>query len=445
MRRFPLAILFAFSLLVGGTFPVVAQNLDCVDFSSQGEAQVSLDADLSDPNGLDRDNDGIACESLLRGGGSTSGNASAGSSNANVIQKEPTAEPEPTTAAAPGTATASAPVYSSCADFDAYVWAQAVFESDPKKYDALDPDGDGQACPDLPRKGFAPAFWLTQIPKDVEEAEVVRLIDGDTLEVRIDGVSNRVRIYRADTPETQNKQECGGEEATAFAEYALSLNDDEDGKVFLERDKNSKDRYGRELAYVWFEVDDQPYMLNHVLINNGWADDVDYGDRKYDKEFKAAETFAKRNNLGVWEICDGFGQPVPVVKAPTSVPRSQQPAQAPAPRDEQPVQEPRATQPVQQQPIEQPAQAPKVEQPTQEPQAEPPTAEPEYVDPDPEVPVQEAPPASSCDPSYPGVCIPPVSEAGNLNCPDVPYVDFTVLQPDPHGFDGNNDGLGCES
>ncbi len=108
----------------------------------------------------------------------------------------------------------------SCADFDAYEWAQAVFESDPRKYDALDPDGDGQACPELPRGGFAPAFWLDEIPKDVEEAE------------------------------TQNEQECGGEEATAFAEYALSFNDDEDQTVFLERDKNSKDRYGRDLTYV---------------------------------------------------------------------------------------------------------------------------------------------------------------------------------------------------
>ncbi len=78
-------------------------------------------------------------------------------------------------------------------------------------------------------------------------------------------------------------------------------------------------------------------MLNHILINNGWADDVDYGDRKYDEELKAAESFAKRNDLGVWNLCDGFGQPVPVVRAPTSAPRSQQPVQVPAPQQEQPA------------------------------------------------------------------------------------------------------------
>ena len=163
----------------------------------------------------------------------------------------------------------------------------------PKPYDSLDPDGDGQACPDLP-SGFAPAFWLDAIPADVEEAEIVRIIDGDTFEVLIDGVSNRVRIYRADTPETQNEQHCGGAEATVFADYALSFNDTP-GIVYLERDENTRDRFGRELAYVWFESGGDPYMLNHILINNGWAEDVDYSDRKYDAELQEAAAFAERS------------------------------------------------------------------------------------------------------------------------------------------------------
>jgi micrococcal nuclease len=325
-----------------------------------------------------------------------------------------------------------------CANYDAWEWAQAVFESDPKKYDALDPDNDGEACPELPRGGFAPAFWLTEIPEDVEEAEVVRLVDGDTLEVRIDGVSNRVRIYRADTPETRNEKHCGGAEATDFAEFALSFNDDEDGTVYLERDKNEKDRYGRELAYVWFEVDDKPYLLNHILINNGWAEDVDYGDRKYDEELKDAAAFAKRHDLGVWDLCGAFGQPLPE-PAPTDVPAA-----------EQPVQQPQVAQPAQAPKADQPARENRMEQPTQEPRAEqtavPTEPKPEYVEPEPEVPTVPVQ-AGSCDPAYPDVCIPPVSEAGkNLNCADVlPYVDFTVLPPDPHGFDGNpNNGIGCE-
>jgi len=49
---------------------------------------------------------------------------------------------------------------------------------------------------------------------------------------------------------------------------------------------------------------------------------------------------------------------------------------------------------------------------------------------------------NNCDPSYPDVCIPPWPP--DLDCGEIPYRKFTVLQPDPHGFDGDNDGVGCE-
>ena len=52
-------------------------------------------------------------------------------------------------------------------------------------------------------------------------------------------------------------------------------------------------------------------------------------------------------------------------------------------------------------------------------------------------------PRSGCDPSYPTVCIPPYPP--DLDCADVPYDDFKVVGRDPHGFDGDRDGVGCES
>ena len=48
-----------------------------------------------------------------------------------------------------------------------------------------------------------------------------------------------------------------------------------------------------------------------------------------------------------------------------------------------------------------------------------------------------------CDPSYPDFCI--ASYPPDLDCGDISQKRFTVLQPDPHGFDGNKDGIGCES
>jgi len=47
-----------------------------------------------------------------------------------------------------------------------------------------------------------------------------------------------------------------------------------------------------------------------------------------------------------------------------------------------------------------------------------------------------------CDPSYPTVCIPPPPP--DLDCRDIPYRRFKVLPPDPHGFDRDGDGVGCE-
>lgn len=304
-----------------------------------------------------------------------------------------------------------------CADFDAWEWAQAVFESEPEKYDALDPDGDGTACPILPKGGFAPAFWMDKMPEDVEEAKILRIIDGDTFEVEINGVSNRVRIYRADTPETQNEQHCGGQQATDFATWALSFND-EPGVVYIEKDKTEKDRYGRELAYIWFEVDGQPYLLNHVLINNGYAEDVDYGDRMYDEQFKDAQAFAKRHDLGVWGMCGGFDVPLDQAPAAAQAP-VQQPVQQPA--QEAPAQQPAYQEPVAQQPV------------VQEPVYEAP-AEPVYEEP--------APPATGgCDPNY-TPCVPLVNY--DLNCPDIGFM-VQVIGGDPHGFDRDRDGWGCET
>lgn len=50
---------------------------------------------------------------------------------------------------------------------------------------------------------------------------------------------------------------------------------------------------------------------------------------------------------------------------------------------------------------------------------------------------------SDCSPYYPDFCIP--NFPPDLNCPDIGYRGFTVLQPDPHGFDADEDGFGCES
>lgn len=59
-------------------------------------------------------------------------------------------------------------------------------------------------------------------------------------------------------------------------------------------------------------------------------------------------------------------------------------------------------------------------------------------------PTATTPPRAGCDPAYPTVCIP--SPPPDLDCSQIAYTNFTVLPPDPHGFDGrDNDGVGCET
>jgi len=76
-------------------------------------------------------------------------------------------------------------------------------------------------------------------------------------------------------------------------------------------------------------------------------------------------------------------------------------------------------------------------QPTQtapEPEPSQPTSQPTQS--------QQVQSQNQCDSSYPSVCIPPYPP--DLDCGEIRYSNFRVVQPDPHGFDRDNDGIGCE-
>ena len=144
------------------------------------------------------------------------------------------------------------------------------------------------------------------------------VFDGDTFDITVDGQTTRYRLYRADTPETYDPLECGGNEATAFVRAALAQSDTP-GKIWIE-DVGQLDLYGRTLAYLWFTIDGQPYLLNHLLINSGWAENISYGDAfdPYRSELGAAASYAYANRLGVWGTCGDFGVPLTAaLAAPT--------------------------------------------------------------------------------------------------------------------------------
>jgi len=134
--------------------------------------------------------------------------------------------------------------------------------------------------------------------------QVVKIVDGDTIDVNIDGKTERIRLIGIDTPETVDYDkpvECFGLEATTKAKELL-LNK----KVRLEADpsQDERDAYDRLLRYVYR---DDGLFFNEWMIANGYAREFTFiYPYKYQTEFKQAQTQAQNNELGLWEsgVCD---------------------------------------------------------------------------------------------------------------------------------------------
>ena len=95
----------------------------------------------------------------------------------------------------------------------------------------------------------------------LQVADLVRVIDGDTIVVEIGKTNERVRLIGVDTPEWG---EPGFDLAKTFTEDLLG-----DGRVILERDQSERDKYGRLLRYVYSSTG---IMVNDQLIRAGLAD-----------------------------------------------------------------------------------------------------------------------------------------------------------------------------
>jgi micrococcal nuclease len=185
---------------------------------------------------------------------------------------------------------------------------------------------------------------------------VTYVVDGDTLSVRLDnGRRERVRLIGIDTPE---RGDCLSGRATGAAR---GLADDQ--RVVLRGDatQDTRDRYGRLLAYAWVRGRDVGFQQ----VASGLARVYVY-DRPFQRlsAYRRAEALGRVKPQNVWRGCAVAPPP------PTALPRA------------------------------------------------------------------------NCDASYPTVCIPPPPP--DLDCAQVPFTGFAVHGLDPHGFDGDGDGVGCE-
>jgi len=134
--------------------------------------------------------------------------------------------------------------------------------------------------------GVKYSIWLTSYPPEMEQVLVVRVIDGDTIELQ-DG--HRVRYLGIDTPETG---EFYADEATTRNRQLV------EGKMIeLQRGKRDQDEYGRFLRYVYVDGT----FVNAELVAQGFAHAYIFDpDERYSQILVQLEQYAKMSKRGLW-------------------------------------------------------------------------------------------------------------------------------------------------
>lgn len=142
----------------------------------------------------------------------------------------------------------------------------------------------------------------TPSPADAPDgaAVVIEVVDGDTVDVRIGGRTERVRLIGLDTPETKRPDtpvECFGPEATAFTASLLA----EGTVVRIERDVVGRDHFGRLLGYVHLA---DGTFVNHEIIRRGFATPMSIEPNSvHARAFADAARAAEAEHLGLWAAC----------------------------------------------------------------------------------------------------------------------------------------------
>jgi endonuclease YncB( thermonuclease family) len=206
--------------------------------------------------------------------------------------------------------TTASPSYAAdrdCSDFATQAAAQRFFldqggpQSDPH---LLDGDGDGVACEDNPcpcsSQTGGPGHGIADLPRVVRQpAKVVRVVDGDTVVVRLDQTHRLadVRLVGIDTPEMSTG--CAGEAAKRVTGNILPRGT----RVVLVSDPTQDlvDRYGRVLRYVMKHGAD----VNKRLVKRGYAAVYVYDHTPFQRTraYRTAAAYARSHHSGLWAGC----------------------------------------------------------------------------------------------------------------------------------------------
>lgn len=138
------------------------------------------------------------------------------------------------------------------------------------------------------------------------KVRVTRVVDGDTVHVSLNGADETVRLIGVDTPETvkpNSPVQPYGKESSDYTRSQLA------GKtVYIEKDVQERDKYGRLLAYVWMdqptEISDRELrgkLFNARLLLDGYARIMTIPPNvKYVDYFVGFQKEAREGNKGLW-------------------------------------------------------------------------------------------------------------------------------------------------
>ena len=132
----------------------------------------------------------------------------------------------------------------------------------------------------------------------------LKVFDGDTIEVSLDGERTRLRYLLIDTPELHHPSRPPEE----LGEDALSLNIEllSRGPFRLEYDMEPTDRYGRKLVYIYVENGEEELFINEVLVRQGLALPMFIPpNRKHADRILLAFEEARDAGRGLWKAASG--------------------------------------------------------------------------------------------------------------------------------------------
>lgn len=140
------------------------------------------------------------------------------------------------------------------------------------------------------------------------ECEVVRVKDGDTYVLNVGGEETTVRLIGVDTPESVAPSDYTKEntsEGAAISEIVKQKINPGD-TLYIEYDVSRTDKYGRTLAYLYFENGE---TVQEWLLKNGYAQTMTVQpNSKYAEKFAEIQHIAAENRVGLWNgFFDGEG------------------------------------------------------------------------------------------------------------------------------------------